>query len=173
MALSLHSTTNCMFSTSRPSSATPIRHGKKAESKMQSAVCAELSPEKLTWPPLPTIASSNSYKHTTIRLENVWTFEPRPNYSGTDCCTSNVNPPSGVRRNDEVVRMWFIRCVRSCLWLAARKRPRLCNLTLDTKSLVERVRHHRRLWIEVVYCALYPRCDLVNSLTTIRLFRAV
>ena len=85
---------------SRLSSAIPILPGRKAESRMPSAVCADPFLERLTWLPCPMTISPPCSRLTTIPHVSAWTIKPPPRYSGTTCCTSNVNPPSGLRRND-------------------------------------------------------------------------
>jgi hypothetical protein len=83
----------------QPSSAIRTPLGRKAASKTPSAACAASSPARPTSPCCRKSSSSPSSAPTTTHRENALTSErqPRPSYS---CCTSNVNPPSGLRRND-------------------------------------------------------------------------
>jgi hypothetical protein len=41
--------------------------------------------------------------HATIHPENVSTSIPQLRHSNPNCCTSNVNPSSRLRGNDEAV----------------------------------------------------------------------
>ena len=79
----------------------PHALGKKAASKTPSAACAAACRAKPTSPPSRNTTSSPSSKPTTTLPENASTITPQPKSSSHNCCTSNVNPPSGFRRNDD------------------------------------------------------------------------
>jgi len=84
-----------------PFSVTPMRRGKKAALKTPSDACAEDCREKPTWLHSLTIACSRwSVPIITLR-ESVLTTKPRRRFSAVTCCTSNVNPPSRLRGNDD------------------------------------------------------------------------
>src|SRR3990172_13244767 len=102
MAPSSPATTGCTASDSRPSFATLIRPGRKAVSKTLSAECDDACREKQTSLPLTRKTFLKPCRPTTRHPENALTTKPRPRSFSSTCCTSNVNPPPGLRRDDEV-----------------------------------------------------------------------
>lgn len=92
--------TTSMRSASRRSSVTPTRPGKKAASKMPLGGCAGPCPARPTWQLCRTSALHASSKRTIILHASASTIRPPPRCLETICCTSNVNPPSCLRRND-------------------------------------------------------------------------
>ena len=78
-------------------------HGKKAALKTPSAACAAGCREKPTWRLSLTIACSRWFVPIITLRESVSTTKPQQRFSAMICCTSDVNPPSRFRRNDERV----------------------------------------------------------------------
>ena len=89
-------------SVSKPSSAIPTAPGKRAGSRTPSDACAGPCRAKPISPPSVPKSSMPSSPPTTIPHENAWTSKPQPRHSWLNCCTSNVNPPSRFRGNDDV-----------------------------------------------------------------------
>ena len=87
-------------STSRASSATPTLLGTKVVSKTPSDISDEHFHERPTSLLFLLNALLNSSRPTTIRHESASTTALPPKYSGTICCTSNVNPPPSSRWDD-------------------------------------------------------------------------
>src|SRR5579883_818304 len=86
-------------SPSKPTSATPMPLGKRAESKTPSAAPAASSLAKQTSPSSQINASSPSSASIITPQENA-SATKRPPRSSSNCCTSSVNPPSRLRGND-------------------------------------------------------------------------
>src|SRR3954463_244925 len=101
MAASSQGISAFIRSAPRPSSATPTAHGKKAVSKTPSDGCADTCRAKPTSTNSPPDKSRPPPQPTTIPLENASTSIPPPRHSKPNCCTSNVNPHSRFRGNDE------------------------------------------------------------------------
>ena len=68
----------------------------RAVSKTPSAASDALSPAKPTSPPSQTNNSTPASPPTTTHPENALTSKPPPRSSSLSCCTSSVNPPSGI-----------------------------------------------------------------------------
>src|SRR5262249_34464817 len=93
----------CTPSTSRPSSATRTRPGRREVSRTPSVDCVASFPERPTSPTSQTKASSPSWLPTPAPHESALPTNPQPSSSSPLCCTSNVNPPPGFRRDDGVL----------------------------------------------------------------------
>src|SRR6266700_1399370 len=84
-----------------PFSATLMHRGRRAALKTPSDACAEDCRGKLIWPRCPINACSPWCVPIITLRESVLTTKPRQRFSAVTCCTSNVNPPSRFRGNDE------------------------------------------------------------------------
>ena len=93
-------TWHCAASRSTPSSAIPIRPGRRAASKTRSAECAGSCHAKLTSQPSPQAASRSSSLTTTTPPASALTSGLQPK-SSAKCCTSSVNPPPRLRGDDQ------------------------------------------------------------------------
>jgi IS30 family transposase len=89
----------CMTWRSRPSSAIPMRPGRRAASRMPSDVCVASFPAKPISQRFQIDVSAASSPPITIPHENALTSKPLPRPSPKRC-TSSVNPPPCVRRDD-------------------------------------------------------------------------
>jgi IS30 family transposase len=96
----------CTIWRSPPSSAGLTLLGRKAASRMPSDGCVALFPARPISRPSQLAASVVSSPPTTIPRENALTSKPPPRPSPKRC-TSSVNPPPGLRRDDERVRIGF------------------------------------------------------------------
>src|SRR5258706_1578353 len=97
---SLRAITSCTVSPSQPSSAIPTHPGKRAESRTPSDACEGPFHEKPIWQHYRPNAWQASSVHTTTHPENALTGKLQQSSSASNCCTSNVNPPSRFRGND-------------------------------------------------------------------------
>ena len=97
---SLRGMTPSMPSALRPSSVRPTRPGKRAASRTPSAACAGPCRVRPTWRPSRMSTLRAWSRYTIIPRGNVSAIRRPPRFLETICCTSNVNPPSCVRRND-------------------------------------------------------------------------
>src|SRR5437764_9217429 len=74
---------------------------RRAALKTPSDACAEDCRGKLIWPRCPINACSPWCVPIITLRESVLTTKPRQRFSAVTCCTSNVNPPSRFRGNDD------------------------------------------------------------------------
>src|SRR6185312_9520150 len=101
MAPSSPVTTPCAtHSGSTHSSATLIAPGRKAVSKTPTDVSDASFLGKQTCATTHPTKSTPSLADVTQRHENALASRHPPNYSPATCCTSNVNPPYGVRKDE-------------------------------------------------------------------------
>src|ERR1051325_9968590 len=84
-----------------PFSATLMPRGRRAGLKMPSDACAEDCRGKRIWLPCPINACSACFVLIVTLRESALTTKLLRRSLPVTCCTSNVNPPSGLRRNDE------------------------------------------------------------------------
>src|SRR5712691_432173 len=89
-------------SVSKPSSAIPTAPGKRVASKTPSVACVARCPARPTWQPSTPISSMPVPPPTTSHPESASASKPLPKPSFLNCCTSNVNPSTGLRRDDDL-----------------------------------------------------------------------
>src|SRR5438128_1291691 len=101
MALSSRTITASINYRCAPFSATLMHRGRRAALKTPSDACAEDCRGKLIWPRCPINACSPWCVPIITLRESVLTTKPRQRFSAVTCCTSNVNPPFGIRYDGE------------------------------------------------------------------------
>lgn len=101
MDQNLLSTQSSTHFTSRPSFVTPTARGKRVELKTQLVACADSCRVKLISQLYPMISSTPLSLSTTTHRANALTSRHHPRSSALNCCTSNVNPPPCLRRDDD------------------------------------------------------------------------
>ena len=97
---SSHATTNSTTWASRPSSATPMRLGRREAWSTRSADCGASCPARRIWRRSRRRSLRSCSSRTTIRRASASAGKPQPRSSTNRCCTSNVNAPSRFRGND-------------------------------------------------------------------------
>src|SRR6266511_747424 len=118
MALSSLTITASINYRCAPFSATLMHRGRRAALKTPSDACAEDCRGKLIWPHCPINACSPWCVPIITLRESVLTTKPRQRFFAVTCCTSNVNPPSGDRRQGvwsgvccwPVLLIWGLAC---------------------------------------------------------------
>ncbi len=87
---------------STPTSAILIAHGKRAASRTPTDGFAASFRAKPTCANVPFDRYNSSPAAIMPRRGSAWDTKPPPSCSPFTCCTSNVNPPIGLRRHDVV-----------------------------------------------------------------------